>query len=112
MDDMTKVRRVLGDPNRVLQTTEDPLLLYQKMSTLSQSEYFILSRVDGLSSMADILSISPIGEEQTLRCIYGLVSAGVIEPKGVLPHSRRMPIAAASIPVRAMPPSALRASAP
>jgi curved DNA-binding protein CbpA len=82
MDDMGKVRRALGDPNRVLQTTEDPLLLYQKMSTLSQSEYFILSRVDGLSSMADILSISPIGEEQTLRCIYGLVSAGVIEPKG------------------------------
>jgi len=82
MDDMEKVRRALGDPSRVLQTTEDPLLLYQKMSTLSQSEYFILSRVDGLSSMADILSISPIGEEQTLRCIYGLVSAGVIEPKG------------------------------
>ncbi|MGH9388233.1 MAG: DUF4388 domain-containing protein, partial [Vicinamibacteria bacterium] len=82
MDDMGKVRRALGDPSRVLQTTEDPLLLYQKMSTLSQSEYFILSRVDGLSSMADILSISPIGEEQTLRCIYGLVSAGVIEPKG------------------------------
>ena len=82
MDDMGKVRRVLGDPSRVLQTTEDPLLLYQKMSTLSQSEYFILSRVDGLSSMADILSISPIGEEQTLRCLYGLVSAGVIEPKG------------------------------
>ncbi len=82
MDDMEKVRRALGDPNRVLQTTEDPLLLYQKMSTLSQSEYFILSRVDGLSSMADILSISPIGEEQTLRCLYGLVSAGVVEPKG------------------------------
>ncbi len=82
MDDMEKVRRALGDPGRVLQTTEDPLLLYQKMSTLSQSEYFILSRVDGLSSISDILSISPIGEEQTLRCIYGLVSAGVIEPKG------------------------------
>ncbi len=82
MDDMGKVRRALGDPSRVLQTTEDPLLLYQKMSTLSQSEYFILSRVDGLSSMADILSISPIGEEQTLRCLYGLVSAGVVEPKG------------------------------
>jgi curved DNA-binding protein CbpA len=82
MNDMEKVRRALGDPNRVLQTTEDPLLLYQKMSTLSQSEYFILSRVDGLSSIVDILSISPIGEDQTLRCIYGLISAGVIEPKG------------------------------
>jgi curved DNA-binding protein CbpA len=82
MDDIEKVRRALGDPSRILQTTEDPLLLYQKMSTLSQSEYFILSRVDGLSSITDILSISPIGEEQTLRCIYGLVSAGVVEPKG------------------------------
>jgi curved DNA-binding protein CbpA len=82
MDDIDKVRRALGDPTRVLQTTEDPLLLYQKMSTLSQSEYFILSRVDGLSSISDILSISPIGEEQTMRCIYGLVAAGVIEPKG------------------------------
>ncbi|HEY7700434.1 MAG TPA: DUF4388 domain-containing protein [Vicinamibacteria bacterium] len=82
MEDMDKVRRALGDPTRVLQTTEDPLLLYQKMSTLSGSEYFIFSRVDGLSSMADILSISPLGEEQTLRCLYGLMSAGVIEPKG------------------------------
>ncbi len=92
MDDMGKVRRALGDPSRVLQTTEDPLLLYQKMSTLSQSEYFILSRVDGLSSMADILSISPIGEEPTLRCLYGLVSAGVVEPKGgALPLEEEVP---------------------
>jgi tetratricopeptide (TPR) repeat protein len=85
MDDMGKVRRAVGDPSRVLKTTEDPLLLYQKMSTLSQSEYFILSRVDGQSSISDILSISPIGEEQTLRCIYGLVSAGVIEALGGAP---------------------------
>ena len=105
MDDMGKVRRVLGDPSRVLQTTEDPLLLYQKMSTLSQSEYFILSRVDGLSSMADILSISPIGEEQTLRCIYGLVSAGVVEPKGgASPLEEDVAKAAVSAPPpRAMP---------
>lgn len=82
LDDMSKVRRTVGDPSRVLQTTEDPLLLYQKMSTLSQSEGFILSRVDGLSSVADILAISPIGEDETLRCIYGLVSAGVLEFQG------------------------------
>ena len=103
LDDMEKVRRALGDPNRVLQTTEDPLLLYQKMSTLSQSEYFILSRVDGLSSMVDILSISPIGEEQTLRCIYGLVSAGVIEPKG---GASPLGEAAASAPPPRATPSA------
>jgi hypothetical protein len=108
MDDMGKVRHALGDPSRVLQTTEDPLLLYQKMSTLSQSEYFILSRVDGLSSISDILSISPIGEEQTLRCIYGLVSAGVIEPRGgASPLEEDPAIAAASTPpARATPSSA------
>jgi curved DNA-binding protein CbpA len=82
LDDLSKIRRVVGDPVRVLRTTEDPLLLYQKMSTLSQSEGFILSRVDGLSSVADILAISPIGEDETLRCIYGLVSAGVLEFEG------------------------------
>lgn len=82
LDDLSKVRRAVGDPARVPRTTEDPLLLYQKMSTLSQSEGFILSRVDGLTSVADILAISPIGEEATLRCIYGLVSAGVLEFPG------------------------------
>ncbi len=107
LDDMGMVRRALGDPSRVLQTTEDPLLLYQKMSTLSQSEYFILSRVDGLSSISDILSISPLGEEQTLRCIYGLISAGVVEPKGgATPLEEDAAIAAASTPpARAMPSS-------
>jgi curved DNA-binding protein CbpA len=106
MDDVGKVRRALGDPSRVLQTTEDPLLLYQKMSTLSQSEYFILSRVDGLSSISDILSISPIGEEQTLRCIYGLVSAGVIEPRGgPSPLEEEAAMAAASIPPARETPS-------
>jgi curved DNA-binding protein CbpA len=109
LDDMDKVRRVLGDPSRILQATEDPLLLYQKMSTLSQSEYFILSRVDGQTSIADILSISPIGEEPTLRCIYGLVSAGVIEPRGgVAPLEEETESAESPIPeafYRPPPPS-------
>jgi curved DNA-binding protein CbpA len=101
LDDMTKVRRALGDLNRVLQTTEDPLLLYQKMTTLSQSEFFILSRVDGNSSINDILSISPIGEDETLRCIYGLASAGVLEAKGGASPAG----AAAPEPEPAAPPS-------
>jgi tetratricopeptide (TPR) repeat protein len=85
MEDMAKIRRALGDSRRVLQTTEDALLRYQKMTTLSHSEFFIFSRVDGSSSIDDILSISPIGEDETLRCLYGLVSAGVLEPKGGAP---------------------------
>lgn len=82
LKDMDKVRRALGDSSGILEQNEDPLLLYQKMTTLSQSEYFILSRVDGMSSMDDIYAISPLDEDETLRCIYGLVSAGVLVRKG------------------------------
>ena len=82
LGDMDKVRRALGDSSGILEQNEDPLLLYQKMTTLSQSEYFILSRVDGMSSLDDIYAVSPLDEDETLRCIYGLVSAGVLLLKG------------------------------
>jgi curved DNA-binding protein CbpA len=82
LGDIEKVRRALGDSSGILEQNEDPLLLYQKMTTLSQSEYFILSRVDGTSSMDDIFAVSPLPEDETLRCIYGLVSAGVLVLKG------------------------------
>jgi len=72
------VRTALGATDRVLRHTENPLLLYQKM-TLTPSEGFVLSRVDGATSVADIAAISPLGEEETLRCVYALVSAGVVE---------------------------------
>ncbi|HSF19572.1 MAG TPA: DUF4388 domain-containing protein [Vicinamibacteria bacterium] len=82
MNNFERMDRTLGDRDQILHPTEDPLLLYQKMSTLTQAEYFVLSRVDGSSSISDILSLSPIQEEATLRCIYGLLSAGVVELEG------------------------------
>jgi curved DNA-binding protein CbpA len=89
MDDLDAVRRALGDPQRVLRHSENPLLLYQKIS-LKPEEGFVLSRVDGVSTVTDITTISPLGEEQTLRCIYGLVSAGVLDLEGgrvAAPHA-------------------------
>ncbi len=78
MNDDGAISRALGDPEVALRHSENPLLLYQKIS-LSPSEGFVLSRVDGSSSLAEIMSTSPLGEEETLRCIYGLVSAGVLD---------------------------------
>lgn len=78
MDDFEAIRRSLGDPTRVIYHSENPLLLYQKIS-LTPQEGFVLSRVDGMSTVADIAAISPLGEEETLRCVYGLVSAGVLD---------------------------------
>ena len=78
MRSLDTIRKALGTLDRVLRHTENPLLLYQKM-TLTPSEGYVLSRVDGSTSVAEIASMSPLGEDETLRCVYALVSAGVVE---------------------------------
>ncbi len=78
MGSLDHIRSALGALERVLRHTENPLLLYQKM-TLTPSEGYVLSRVDGSTSVAEIASISPLGEDETLRCVYALVSAGVVD---------------------------------
>jgi hypothetical protein len=78
MGSLDHIRSALGALDRVLRHTENPLLLYQKM-TLTPSEGYVLSRVDGSTSVAEIASMSPLGEDETLRCVYALVSAGVVE---------------------------------
>ena len=81
MNDVAAISRALGEPHRVLRHSDNPLLLYQKIS-LTPQEGFVLSRVDGISTVTDIAAISPLGEEETLRCVYGLVSAGVLDLEG------------------------------
>jgi curved DNA-binding protein CbpA len=72
------VRSALGTLDCVLRHTENPLLLYQKM-TLTTSEGYVLSRIDDATSISEIAAISPLGEDETLRCVYALVAAGVVE---------------------------------
>lgn len=78
IEDPAVIRRGLADTRGILRHSDNPLLLYQKIS-LNPSEGFVLSRVDGISSVEEIASISPLGDEETFRCVYGLVSAGVLE---------------------------------
>ncbi len=78
MGSVDHIRSALGSLDRVLRHTENPLLLYQKM-TLTPSEGYVLSRIDASTTVAEIASISPLGEDETLRCVYALVSAGVVE---------------------------------
>ena len=73
-----RIRDVIGDLERVIVPSDDPLLMYQKM-TLTTSEGFVLSRVDGSATVNDIAAVSPLGDEETLRCLYALVAAGVVK---------------------------------
>jgi curved DNA-binding protein CbpA len=46
---------------------------------LTPAEGFVLSRVDGATTASEIATLSPLGEEETLRCIYALVAAGLLK---------------------------------
>ncbi len=79
----TAIRKAIGNMDSILLPNETSLLDDGNVR-LTSSEGFVLSRVDGRTSVADLAAISPLGEEGTLRCAYGLISAGILrveEPK-------------------------------
>jgi tetratricopeptide (TPR) repeat protein len=72
------VRYALGDIDRVLSLSSDPLLRFQQL-TLSPADGFVLSRVDGVASAREILQMIPLPVEETQKSLFGLLSTGVIE---------------------------------
>ena len=46
---------------------------------VTQEDGYILSRVDGIATIGDIIATSPLGEEETQRRIYALLLAGVVD---------------------------------
>ncbi len=75
------VRYALGDLDGLLALSNDPLLRFQKL-TLSPTDGFVLSRIDGASSAREILQMMGLPEEETLKSLFGLLSTGVIEYTG------------------------------
>jgi tetratricopeptide (TPR) repeat protein len=76
------VRYALGDMDRVLVLSSDPLLRFQKL-TLSPADGFVLSRVDGVTSAREIVQMIPLPAEQAQKSLLGLLSTGVVEYVGV-----------------------------
>ncbi len=80
------VRDALGDEDRVLELSSDPLLRFQKL-TLSPVDGFVFSRVDGITSVREIIQMIPLPSEDTEKSLLGLLATGVIE----LASGRRRP---------------------
>jgi len=72
------VRGALGDPDRVLDLSTDPLLRFQKV-TLSPTDGYVLSRVDGIMKARQILEMIPLPQEEVEKSLYGLLCTGIIE---------------------------------
>lgn len=78
IQDPAVIRRALGSLDRIVNVAKNPATLSEAIS-LTPFESYLLSRVDGQTSIADIVNISPVSETETLRCLYGMLSVGVLE---------------------------------
>jgi tetratricopeptide (TPR) repeat protein len=79
--DPALVREALGDTDRVLTLSSDPLLRMQKVA-LSPGDGFLLSRVDGTLAAREVLALAPGSREEAEKSLFGLLSIGVV---GYLP---------------------------
>jgi len=126
VQDPDVVRYALGDTNRVLQLSNDPLLRFQKIA-LNPVDGFVLSRVDGTLSAHEVIELAPVATSEAEKSLFGLLCTGIVEylpgpPKKryvrgqtgkfrALPNPEPVPAAAApAAPVRpqaqAVPPPA------
>jgi tetratricopeptide (TPR) repeat protein len=101
------VRYALGDMDRVLVLSTDPLLRFQKL-TLSPADGFVLSRVDGVTSAREVVQMIPLPAEQTRQSLLGLLSTGIVEYGA----ARRPREAASPAPAAPPPTTTARPAAP
>ena len=82
IQDPAMLQRLWRDPKASLHWPATASLPYEE-SSLTAQESMVLdiarTRVDGVSTADDIAAASPLSHEETLRCLYGLVSVGVLE---------------------------------
>ncbi len=112
IDDPDVIRYAMGNIDRILGMSNDPLLRFQKI-TLSPTDGYILSRIDGTLSAREVMQVIPMVAEDTMKGLFGLLCTGVIEylplpPKAApkadpLPLPRPVPAAPAA-PVSPPPP--------
>lgn len=72
------VRYGLGDIDRVLALSTDPLLRFQKIM-LSPVDGFLLSRVDGTLSGREVIDLAPVPPEEAEKSLFGLLCTGTVE---------------------------------
>ena len=77
--DPAAVRRALGDPDRLVVLTADPVLRFQQI-TLNNAESDVLVRVDGTRTVRQLVSALSLPPEETERSLLGLLCIGMVEP--------------------------------
>jgi tetratricopeptide (TPR) repeat protein len=90
VDDPDVIRFALGNLDRILGLSSDPLLRVQKIA-LTPADGYVLSRIDGTTSARELISVIPMVPDDTLRSLFGLVSTGVVEFLALPPKAQPKP---------------------
>lgn len=78
--DAATIRAGIEDlDNRPIRVATNATAAFDAGLQLTPEEGFVLSRVDGVSTASQIARVSPLGEDETYRCIYSLVTSGLLE---------------------------------
>ena len=72
------IRYAVGDQDRPLALTTDPLLRFQRV-TLTDMDRLLVSQVDGLRTAREVLALRPDDAHEALRSLFGLLSIGLLE---------------------------------
>lgn len=113
VQDPDVIRYALGNLDRILGLSNDPLLRFQRIS-LNPVDGYVLSRIDGTLSAREILQLIPMVPEDTLKSLYGLLCTGVVEylPGPPKPAPRATPARPAPVQTAVPHPPPVRAAAP
>lgn len=105
ISDPDVIRYALGDIDRIVGLTTDPLLRFQKIQ-LTPADGYVVSRIDGTTSVRELVQMIPLVAEDAMRSLFGLVSTGVVEflplPPKAPPKSSPL-VAPAAVPVSTAP---------
>jgi hypothetical protein len=108
VEDPDIIRYALGDLDRVVGLSSDPLLRFQNIG-LTPSDGYVLSRIDGTTSIRELIQLMPNEPDDVLRSLFALLSAGILEfppvPKKVPPPPPKMAPAPAPPPPVPKPPT-------
>jgi curved DNA-binding protein CbpA len=78
MSSGSAMRQMLGDLERVLVSSTDPLLRFQRIP-LTPTDGYILSRIDGTMTAREIIQSAPLPADQVERSLLGLLCTGMVE---------------------------------
>jgi hypothetical protein len=68
----------MGEVDRIVGLSSDPLLRFQNIR-LTPTDGYVISRIDGTTSIRELLQLIPGSPDDTLRSLFGLLSAGILE---------------------------------